>query len=62
MQKLAAINEHLINVRNKVADLYRKRSPELFNDNKKAIKENDDFLLAAILLRGVDDETTPPYK
>ena len=57
MQKLAVINRHLINVRKKVADLYRKSSPELFNDNK-TIKENDD-LLEARLLRGVDDETTP---
>ena len=55
MQKLNGINLNLIHIRNKVSDRYRELSPELFNDNK-TIKENDD-LLEARLLRGVDDET-----
>ena len=58
MQKLATINQQLINVSNKVSDLYRKISPDLFNDNK-AIQQNDD-LLATTLRRSVDD--TNPYK
>jgi len=59
MQKIAVINHHLLNVRNKVSELYRKISPDLFNDNK-AIQQNDD-LLAATLRRSVDDNTNP-YK
>jgi hypothetical protein len=58
MQKIAVINHHLLNVRNKVSDLYRKNSPDLFKDNK-AIQQNDD-LLATTLRRSVDD--TNPYK
>jgi len=59
MEKLMVINENLVNVRNKVANLYKKLSPDLFNENK-TIKDNDD-LLEARLLRVVNEETTP-YK
>jgi len=62
MQKLATINQQLINVRNKVSDLYRKNSPDLFKDNE-VIQQKDDLLAANLHHRGVDDETTTnPYK
>ena len=59
MQKIEAINQHLLSARNKVSERYKSQSPELFHDNQ-LIQQNDD-LLATRLSRGVDDEINP-YK